>query len=122
MAKQTTAEALIFLKGRKRYGFSHSFGSAFYGYTRFGDFNEFSGIYQYRNSAKQRYHVKTLMYWPRNPRTEPQQAWRAVFSVGAVNWAGLTSEQKASYNERAKPLHMTGYHLHQREWLASHYL
>lgn len=120
MAQQTTAEKILLFKGRKRYGFSHSLGTIFLGYTLLGDFNPYAGIYQYRNSAKQRYHIKSIMYWPTNPRTAPQQAWRAVFANGALAWGALTLTEKEAYNKRAKPYHMTGYHLFQREYLGSH--
>jgi hypothetical protein len=120
MAYLTTEQKVILPRPRKRFGFSHSFGTAFFGYTRFAEFNDYAGIYQYRNSFGQKKHVKTIMYWPRNPQTPTQQAWRSVFADGAAAWAGLTSPEKAEYNKRAKLLHMTGYHLHQREWLSSH--
>lgn len=120
MALLTKKQRVMMPKPRKRFGFSHSFGTAFFGYTRFGDFNEYAGIYTYRNNWKQRKHIAMQFYWPTNPQTVPQQAWRAVFANGAVAWQSLTSDQKAEYNKRAKQKHMTGYHLHQREYLSSH--
>lgn len=120
MPYQTTAQKIMLPKARKRFGFSHSLGTMFMGYTRCGEFNEFAGIYQYRNSFRQRKHIKMMFMWPTNPQTVPQQAWRTVFADGAVNWQSLTAPEKVEYNKRAKSLHMTGYHLHQREWLQSH--
>lgn len=120
MPKLTTNEKVMFVKPRKRYGFSQLFGTSFFGYIRFGEYNPYAGIFQYRNSAKQRYHVKTSFYWPRNPRTVPQQSWREVFALGAIAWSSLTAPEKEQYNIRARAKHMTGYHLFQREWLSSH--
>lgn len=120
MADLTTLQKTLLVRPRKRLGFSHSFGTAFFGYTRFGEQNEIAGIYRYLNSSGQRKHIREGFYWPTNPRTVGQQAWRGVFTDGAVHWASLTPLEKGEYNERAKPLHMTGYHLHQREWLSSH--
>lgn len=120
MALLTKFQSVMAVKPRKRFGFSHSYGLAHFGYSLYGDQNPMSAIFQYRNSHKERKHISMRFYWPRNPRTIPQQAWRTVFSNGAIAWAGLTSGEKLSYNNRAKRLHMTGYHLFQREWLSSH--
>lgn len=120
MSRLTKNESVMLFRPRKRLGFSQLVGTMFMGYIRCGEYNEYAGIYQYCNAWEQRYHVKTLMHWPKNPQTGPQQAWRAVFTAGAVDWGSLTSDEKLAYNKRAKPYHMTGYHLHQREWLGSH--
>lgn len=120
MALLSKSERVMLPRARKRYGFSHSYGSAFFGYSFLGDDNEYSGIYQLHNVHGERKFIKAKFYWPTNPRTDTQQAWRGVFSDGAVAWAGLTSDEKLLYNNRAKRYRMTGYHLFQREWLSSH--
>jgi hypothetical protein len=119
MAELTTEQKLFIFRGRKRFGYSHSFGTAFFGYTRFGEFNNFAGIYQYCNSWGQRKHIKTIMHWPTNPQTIPQQAWRTSFADGMALWQALTLEEKEEYNIKAKSLHMGGHNLFLRDYLSS---
>jgi hypothetical protein len=113
-------EKLLSLSARKRFGFSHSFGSAHFGYTRFGDFNVYSGIYQKHNTPAGKRDSRMQFYWPTNPQTSPQQAWRAVFAQGFSDWGGLTPTEKAEYNRRARSRKMSGFNLFMREYLLSH--
>lgn len=80
----------------------------------------FAGIYQKRRYGDKRMHVRMRFAWPPNPQTPAQQARRGVFADGVTHWQGLTSGEKAEYNLRAKRLRMSGFNLHQREWLATH--
>jgi hypothetical protein len=54
---------------------------------------------------------------PTNPRTPKQQAWRAIFRAGVLEWQALDSETKAFYNTLATPLHIEGFNLFMRRWL-----
>lgn len=79
----------------------------------------YAGIYIQRRTAEGIKLSRTKYYKPSNPRTVAQQSWRNLLKAGAVLWSLLTPEGKATYNERAKRLRMTGYNLFIREWLAA---
>jgi hypothetical protein len=57
---------------------------------------------------------------PYNPRSTSQQANRQDLTDGVLAWQGLTPEQKAFYNIKAKGKGMSGYNLFLREYLLSH--
>lgn len=75
------------------------------------------GLFGHRKETAKREYVK-----PTNPRTVPQQAWRAVFAAGRAAWAALTDEERARYNKRAVKRRYTGYNLFMSEYLYSHRL
>jgi len=82
--------------------------------------NKWAGIYQ-RKLTKQGKKISLMPhYYPTNPRTPKQQAWRQIFVDGKEAWDNLTQTQKHSYNRRAIPLIFSGYNLFQREYLAMH--
>lgn len=105
---------------RKRFAFSNLFGRIFFGYALFGDENEYAGIYQKRNSAGQKKHIKMLMYWPSNPRTEPQQARRQLFSDGVVAWHALSPEDVLYWKKEGQKKRITGYHAFLSNYLLTH--
>lgn len=122
MSYLTKAERVMLPRARKRFGYSCYVGTMFMGFTQAGDDNQYAGIYQSNNNPGKHIYHKKIMYWPTNPQTVPQQAWRAVFTAGAVAWGALTADEKLAYNKRAKQYHFFGYHLFQREWLHQHLL
>ncbi len=81
-----------------------------------------AGIYQRKLTKKGKQTSKMKFYYPTNPRTVEQQAWRAVFMDGKLAWDSLTIEEKELYNRRAIPLKFSGYNLFQREYLNTHKL
>lgn len=82
--------------------------------------NAWTGIYAEKDTRRGKQVCKMRWYRPTNPRTEIQQTWRAVFTAGFAHWRALTPDQKQAYNKRAYSLKMTGFNLHQREWLNNH--
>jgi len=48
-------------------------------------------------------------YYPYNPRTADQQAWRDVFSDAVKNWQGFDESTKNFYNTNYRNIHMLGY-------------
>ena len=119
---------MLALAMRKKYGNSNGFGFAIFGSTEFGDSLPLRGIYQGRLTGynqmgrspwrpRKRYFVVMRDYAPTNPRTVEQQARREAFADGASEWAGLTTEEKAEYNMRAKGRALSGYNLFMSEYL-----
>jgi hypothetical protein len=84
--------------------------------------NPWAGIYQRKVTKRGKETSRMKFYYPTNPRTKKQQAWRAVFRAGKAAWDSLTEIQKESYNRRAIRLKFTGYNLFQREYLRTHKL
>lgn len=78
-----------------------------------------NGIYQMRMTLRGKRPIKMKYYTPTNPQTEAQQANRAKFTTAMSLWGALTSEQKASYNTRAKRRNMFGWGLFIREYYQS---
>lgn len=117
--------------GQQQYGFSNygdediklyrvSNGDGTYGETLEVQALEITGIYQ-RNRIKGKVRYwKNPLFIPANPRTVPQQANRAKMANAVSAWQGLTEEQKAPYNLRAKRMKMSGYNLCLREYLRTH--
>lgn len=50
-------------------------------------------------------------FTPFNPRTERQQSWRKIFSLGIRNWQSLSKEEKERYREATKGLPLLGHNL-----------
>lgn len=55
-----------------------------------------------------------------NPQTIPQQAWRTIMHDAVVHWQLLHLEEKNIYRQRAKKMNMSGFNLHNKEYLQSH--
>lgn len=81
--------------------------------------NKFAGIYQRVRTLKGPAICKRRFFKPANPQSMGQTFRRTIFSAGVILWQGLTPEGKATYNERAKRLKMSGWNLFMREWLAN---
>lgn len=79
-----------------------------------------AGIYKLNRYGTKKVYVQMPFYCPTNPRTAPQQARRIVFRNGVVDWHALTDDERWMYNKRARSLGISGFNLHQREWLAAH--
>ncbi len=130
MTKVTPKERFSDFEAHGKFGIAFEYGQRIYGQVRygaeepkiyrgFGDPESRFGIYQTRHEQGKRFTIKENYYIPANPRTVPQEAWRAVFTQGMTNWSNLTQEQKDEYNERAKKIHLHGVNLYLRLWLKS---
>ena len=110
---------------KQRYGVEEHYNEGSeYGVREYGDFlygevGNMWGIYQRRHNKGKVIYSKLKFYRPNNPKTVPQQNWRAVFTGGMLAWKNLTNEQKAEYNERAKKISLHGVNLFMREYLKS---
>lgn len=109
----------------------NEFGVAQFGDTEFGSDDQIAGIYEQRQARedflglgeKETGRPHTILkrnYTPKNPRSVPQQAWRAIHADGVHAWQALTNEQKAKLDEEAAELNMSGFNLSVRRYLNSH--
>lgn len=112
------SKALSFY-ARGKVGHPAGCGFARCGHARCGDAGVLTGVYQKRISSAGTSVVRMRYYRPTNPQTAPQEANRAKFAAAMVAWGGLTPEQKATYNARAKKRNMFGWGLFIREYYSS---
>lgn len=82
--------------------------------------NPYAGIYRKQRIAGKNTLVRFDFYAPYNPKTVPQQAWRAVFTAGVAAYHALTSDEKVPYTMRAKRLRLTAFNVYMSDWLKSH--
>jgi hypothetical protein len=67
------------------------------------------------------YNVVTKMYYPENPRTAFQQAWRNVFYWANKNWQGFSVDVKNYYREKTTPKAYTGQLRYLKMYLNANY-
>lgn len=65
--------------------------------------------------------IVAKIYYPDNPRSDFQQAWRAYMASGVSNWKGFTDETKRYYNLRAWQRDNYGYHRYLSMYLHANY-
>lgn len=97
----------------------NEYGARQYGAIEYGEDDIRAGIYQRRHKNGKVTYTRLRFYTPSNPRTVPQQSWRANFTTGMTAWSNLTETQKKVYNDRAKSLPLHGVNIFLREYLNS---
>jgi len=117
MAILYPGESRIGVEIRGKLGAPSAYGTRNYGGFNYGAGADVAGIYRVRHRWGKTIQEKLPFYWPTNPKTEPQQAWRAIFSDGVVAWQALSEESKNGYRDLAKSLDITGFNLFMREYL-----
>jgi len=105
---------------RGRFGFSQADRLHLRSYADALAVNPHAGIYQQRRRKGGSITVREKFYWPANPRTDTQQAWRAVFTAGVVAYHALSADDKKYWKKKGAKYHMTGYNKFLSEWLHSH--
>lgn len=101
-------------------GRPNCFGETYFGWSDFGDENDFAGFYQRRPRATGQIIVKMKHYWPTNRQHKDQQVWRGVFADGVAAWQSLTDEQKLEWKQKKYPRNMLGFHRFMRQYLKTH--
>lgn len=103
----------------KKLALPSDFGEIMFGFSDFGYYNPFNGIYQ-------RYHVKGATFSRRlrhyitdDPKTVAQQAGRTKFAEAMTAWQALTENEKLEYNKRARRRQMFGHNLFISEYMKS---
>ena len=75
------------------------------------------GIYRRRPTREGVTLVKMDFYFPANPQTQQQQAWRTTFANGVASWQNLNEGERDGYRESAKEMPMTGFNLYLSQFL-----
>ncbi len=107
---------------RGKLGRGGGFGRVTFGYNFFGFYSMYSGIYQKKYYFGTPYISKMKFYRPTNPRTESQQAWRAIFADGKSAWSSLDPETKEQYRLKGQRRKMTGMNFFLSKYLKEHRL
>lgn len=113
-------DKLLSLQVTQRFGLPNGFGHVYFGWSEFGDYNDYAGVYAKRTTPNRKGTVKMRHTWPVNPNTEGQQTWRGIFRDGVTAWHNLTTEEKAVYNKDARQYQFEGFNLFMRKWLYEH--
>lgn len=86
-----------------KFGEPDGYGHAIFARSRYGLNMIQAGVYQKQMGAKGKVLSRHRDNWPSNPRTVPQQAWRALFRDAMMAWRALDTETKEEYNNRVYP-------------------
>jgi len=87
------------------------------GWNRLGDDRV---RYELKRKSSQ-FCIRTKHYWPKNPQTETQQTWRAIFSAGVTAWHALTASEKLYYNRLKFPERQSGFTRFMSKYLSENY-
>jgi hypothetical protein len=112
-------------------GFPGIFGRSRIGVVGFGHENLDGGVWRcyrgktgsvgyHRRNRTGNVNFRSNFYMQWAPRTANQNAAAANFRAGMAAWFALATEQKESYNLRARNLRIHGVNLFMREWMFSH--
>jgi hypothetical protein len=120
MAVLGPLESLLSFQARQKVGIPNQYGRIIYGVSRYGEKNDYAGIYQTRPRPKGRMMVRMVHYVPTNPQTIPQQTNRQKYADSVAAWQALSSSEKQFYRVKSSGRRMSGYNLFQHEYLISH--
>lgn len=109
-------------KGVGRFGFQQADRLGLRTYNEALLTNPYAGIFQRRKYGKKKMIVQEKFYWPSNPQTVPQQAWRAVFTAGVDAYHALSPVIKERYRLAGQKYKMTGYNNFLSDYLKEHQL
>jgi len=82
--------------------------------------------YTYLDALGHKHKGTFISNWnpPANPQTGPQQAWRDKMHDAVLDWQFLVTHNPGAvqaFNKRARKIHMSGFNLHNKEYLNAHH-
>ena len=113
-------DRLISADARKKLGIPNQYGYLIYGVARYGEKNNFAGIYQTRHYKGGKYTVREKFYVPTESASRIANPRRVVFASAVSAWQALSTSQKQIYNIKCSGKHMSGYNVFLHEYLISH--
>ena len=96
---------------RKKFGRPNKFGQQVYGVSRYGEDNDFAGIYQVRHGRAGLITVREKFYIPTYRRSTKQNTQRNKFTSAIMAWQALTAPEKFFYDCLAVGLNKSGYNI-----------
>ena len=124
-------DKLISFEARKKFGIPNQYGYSIYGIARYGEKNDFAGIYQIRHTPygvfpptkkvpPGRFVVRMRHYAPPETAARLANPRRVIYGNAVGAWRALSTLQKESYHLKSKSKHMSGYNVFMKEYLISH--
>lgn len=115
IVKRITEIPVLTISGQT--GLPNGFGFHTCGVSKLGDRYIEAGIYRRNGRWRNQKIVKMKHYVPTNPQSTAQQLRRTKFANGVIHWQSLSPAEKIKYRDRGSRINMTGFNLHQREWM-----
>ena len=123
-------DKLISMEARKKLGIPNQYGYIVYGIARYGEKNDYAGIYQVRHTPygifpptkkvpPGRFIVRMRHYVPTETALRIANPRRGIFANAVHAWQALDASQKEVFRIKSKSKHMTGYNVFLHEYLIS---
>jgi hypothetical protein len=120
MAVVDFPDKLISFEARKKMGIPNQYGHIVYAVARYGEKNDYAGIYQIRKSPKGRYVVRMKFSVPPETAARIANPRRGIFANAILAWQALDALQKEAFRIKSKSKNMSGYNVFLHEYLISH--
>lgn len=124
-------QKLISFEARKKFGIPNQYGYIVYGIARYGEKNDYAGIYQMRHTPygtwpsaqkvpRGRFCVRMRHYAPPETAKRLANPRRVIYGNAVGAWRLLSTSQKEFYRVKSFGKHMSGYNVFMKEYLISH--
>jgi hypothetical protein len=131
MVTVDTPDKLISFEARKKMGIPNQYGHLVYGIARYGEKNDYAGIYQIRHTPQGvypptkkvppgRFNVRMRFYVPTETALRIANPRRGIFANAVLAWQGLSASEKEYFRLKSFGKHMSGYNVFLHEYLISH--
>ncbi len=111
MVVATPKQHLLSVVSRKKLGNPNFYGNSMFGWSFYGDDNEYAGIYYVARIRNKKVQKRINFYEYVITHTTIQTANRSKFADAVAAWQALPSDQKKRYNDLAVGMRMHGYGL-----------
>jgi hypothetical protein len=120
MSKVSPIEALRSVRTWKKFGSPNCYGRSIFGFSFYGEENDFAGIYRRRPHPGGVSIVKMQFYRPPVSRTDGQATQRDKFQAAVSAWQALTDEERQAKRTEATRRSKRGYNVFLTEYLETH--
>jgi len=120
MSKVSPIQALRSIRAWRSFGTSNGYGRISFGFTYFGEDNEFAGIYRRRPHRRGVSLVKMDFYAPVYRRTDAQAVQRDKFADAHAAWTALSESEKEVLRRLAARRSKRGYNVFLTKYLKTH--
>lgn len=120
MAKLDCPDRLLSMTARKRFGRPNQYGQIVYGYSQYGEKNNYTGIYQVRHYKSNLVNVVEQFYCPTDQSQPAKVARQIIFASAILAWQALSAGEKERFRRKSSGKHMSGYNVFLHEYLISH--
>lgn len=104
----------------KKFGSPNGYGRSIFGFTYYGEENDFAGIYRRRPHKNGTSIVKMDFYRPPVSRTPDQVTQRDKFASAVAAWQALSEPERKEINSAASRRSKRGYNVYLTNYLNTH--